>query len=115
MIMYQYLFAIHAQSINLFLKRAYIYPWKLHQYLHSEFVLCAAMKYKIICKYTFLLLCLAFVIDRTVQCFKKYFEKPQAMEVKIAYAGDGEILPHFTFCSDDRHNQSFFEDCGLDR
>ena len=45
-----------------------------------------------------MLFCLAFVLDRSVECFKRFFEKPQGMKIEII-DGIDELLPHFTFCA----------------
>ena len=70
------------------------------------------MKFKTIFKYTFKLLCLAFVIERSTQCFIRFFEKPQAVEIKMS-DGLNEILPHFQICPENQYNHTVFEDCGL--
>ena len=94
--------------------------WKIDDYAHytirllSDFVVDSMnMKYKFILRYTILLLCLAFVIERSVQCFKRFFKKPQAVEIKMT-DGTNDILPHFTFCSKTRYNPNVFEECGLE-
>ena len=71
------------------------------------------MKFKIIFKHTFLLLCLGFVVERATQCFIKFFEKPQAVEIKMSDGLD-EILPHFLFCPEKQYNHTVFEECGLE-
>ena len=58
------------------------------------------MKAKFILKYTFLLLSLIFVVDRSVHCFNRFLAEPQAIEIKMS-DGTNEIMPHFTFCSEE--------------
>ena len=70
------------------------------------------MKYKFLLRYTILLLCLAFVIERSVQCFKRFVKKPQAVEIKMT-DGTNDILPHFTFCAKQKYNPNVFQECGL--
>ena len=70
------------------------------------------MNFKLIVKYTILLLCLVFVVERTIKCVERFLEKPQAVEIKMS-DGTDEILPHFTFCSTDRFNTEVFKNCGL--
>ena len=70
------------------------------------------MNFKFIVKYTILLLCLVFVVERTIKCVERFLEKPQAVEIKMS-DGTDEILPHFTFCSTDRFNTEVFKNCGL--
>ena len=59
-----------------------------------------------------MLFCLAFVLDRSVECFKRFFDKPQGMKIEII-DGIDEILPHFTFCAAKLYNRSVFEECGV--
>ena len=73
----------------------------------------SVMKFKIIFKYTFKLLCLAFVIERSTQCFIRFSEKPQAVEIKMS-DGLNEILPHFQVCPENQYNHTVFENCGLE-
>ena len=70
------------------------------------------MKYRIIFKITIFVLCLTFVVERSVHCFTRFFNGPQAVEIKMS-DGIDEMMPHFTFCADDRYNQSVLEECGL--
>lgn len=70
------------------------------------------MKYKLILKYTVLLLCVTFVLERSVECFVRFFKKSQALQTKMS-DGANEIMPHFTFCAAERYNQTAFEECGL--
>ena len=70
------------------------------------------MKYKLILKYTILILCLTFVVERSVQCFIRFLERPQALKTKMS-DGANEMIPHFTFCAEEKFNQTAFEDCGL--
>ena len=73
----------------------------------------SVMKFKIIFKYTFKLLCLVFVIERSTQCFIRFSEKPQAVEIKMS-DGLNEILPHFQVCPENQYNHTVFENCGLE-
>ena len=52
------------------------------------------MKLKFILKYTVLLLSLIFVVERSVQCFKRFLAEPQAVEIKMS-DGTNELIPHF--------------------
>ena len=70
------------------------------------------MKYKLILKYTVLLLCVTFVLERSVECFIRFSKRSQALQTKMS-DGANEILPHFTFCASERYNKSSFEECGL--
>ena len=71
------------------------------------------MKCKSIAKNAFLLMSLIFVIERSVQCITKFIEKPQAVEIKMS-DGVEEMLPHFTFCAEEKYNQTVIEECGFD-
>ena len=70
------------------------------------------MKYRIIFKITFFVLCLTFVAERSVHCFRRFFNGPQAVEIKMS-DGIHEIMPHFTFCAEEKYNQTILEECGL--
>ena len=70
------------------------------------------MKYRIIFKTIVFILCLTFVVERSVHCFIRFFKGPQAVEMKMSDVSD-EILPHFTFCAEDRYNQTVLKECGL--
>ena len=59
-----------------------------------------------------MLFCLAIVVERSAQCFKRFCEKPQGVEMKMS-DGSYEISPHFTFCAAERYNQTALEECGL--
>ena len=65
------------------------------------------MKYKFLLRYTILLLCLAFVIERSLQCFKRFVKKPQAVEIKMT-DGTNDILPHFTSVFTDGNRTKLF-------
>ena len=59
-----------------------------------------------------MLLCLAFVVERSTQCFKRFCEKPRGVDMKMS-DGTDEILPHFTLCAADQYDRSVIEACGL--
>ena len=71
------------------------------------------MKYRVILKVTIFILCLTFVVERSVHCFTRFFKGPQAVEIKMC-DGVEEILPHFTFCAEELYNQTVLEECGLE-
>ena len=70
------------------------------------------MKYRIIFKTTIFILCLTFVVERSVHCFTRFFNGPQAVEIKMSDGSD-EILPHFTFCAEEKYNRTVLGECGL--
>ena len=53
------------------------------------------MKLKFILKYTVLLLSLIFVVERSVQCFNRFLDEPQAVEIKMS-DGINEIMMTLT-------------------
>ena len=59
------------------------------------------------------ILCLLFVVERSMRCSARFYKKPQAVEIKISDGSD-EILPHFTFCAEEAYNETFLEECGLE-
>ena len=71
------------------------------------------MKLKFILKYTVLLLSLIFVVERSVQCFKRFLAEPQAVEIKMS-DGTNELMPHFTFCAEEKYNRTVIEECGIE-
>ena len=71
------------------------------------------MKLKTIAKNAFVLLSLLFVIERSFRCIEKFIEKPQAVEIKMSDGVD-EMLPHFTFCAEEKYNQTLVEECGFE-
>ena len=71
------------------------------------------MKFKTISKNAFVLLSLLFVIERSFRCIEKFIEKPQAVEIKMSDGVD-EMLPHFTFCAEEKYNQTLVEECGFE-
>ena len=58
------------------------------------------------------LLSLIFVVDRSVHCFNRFLAEPQAIEIKMS-DGTNEIMPHFTFCSEEKYNRTVIEECGI--
>ena len=70
------------------------------------------MKYRIIFKTIVFILCLTFVVERSVHCFIRFFSGPQAVEMKMSDGSD-EILPHFTFCAEEIYNRTVLKECGL--
>ena len=47
----------------------------------------------------FFILCAGFVTHRGYECFKKYIEQPEAVDLGYKFAGSEEIpFPSFTFC-----------------
>ena len=45
------------------------------------------------------ILCTVFVSHRGYECFKKYIEKPEAVDLGYKFTGSEEIpFPSFTFC-----------------
>jgi len=70
------------------------------------------MKYRVILKVTIFILCLTFVVERSVQCFTRFFKAPQAFEIRMSDDADG-ILPHVTFCPEEQYKQAVLEECGL--
>ena len=50
-------------------------------------------------------LCTTFVVHRGYECFKKYMDKPEAIDLSYKFTGSDEIpFPSFTFCP---YNTSF--------
>ena len=70
------------------------------------------MKYRVILKVTIFILCLTFVVERSVQCFTRFFKAPQAFEIRMSENADG-ILPHVTVCPEEQYKQAVLEECGL--
>ena len=95
-----------------------MYLWLLYHVYYQNLLVCilhfnnSDMKYRIIFKTTIFILCLTFVVERSVHCFTRFLNGPQAVEIKMS-DGSSEIMPHFTFCAEDRYNQTVLEECGL--
>ena len=51
------------------------------------------------------LLCTTFVVHRGYECFKKYMNKPEAIDLSYKFTGSDEVpFPSLTFCP---YNTSF--------
>ena len=51
------------------------------------------------------LLCTTFVVHRGYKCFKKYMDKPEAIDLSYKFTGSDEVpFPSLTFCP---YNSSF--------
>ena len=51
------------------------------------------------------LLCTTFVVHRGYKCFKKYMDKPEAIDLSYKFTGSDEVpFPSLTFCP---YNTSF--------
>ena len=72
----------------------------------------SVMKLLSVFKYIILLLCLLFVVYQSKECMVKFLDKPKGVELKVS-SGVGHTFPHFTFCAEERYNQTSLEKCGL--